>query len=500
MRRKKTPTSKEELDRDLLRHIEGLGLSSIEDYQAWCTRNGFSRKLNKHWKQLSRERYLSQESKAKERLKQKKREQRNQIDVLFAICRGELSESDVTLPHLKRLCKAMRTNGTPPHARRVDRKALMRLLRHLDECRAKFFRSTSAKTLPGEQAGHTYIDAIVRSASHSDSWQRAVEEWKPRSHSPSRQFASLLRHLFAKHDDVPLFLDAVWFAGQNAEAEERREWYVHIGRGKNIRTCNLPIPLTKKMAHHFMRAPRDVTIAEALRWGQVHGLGGDELLARAIFGTRLTESFKHDDFWSTVIRWFVANPMLDRSHVGPIVDYLHYQRFVPEQNYTAPGVRQEGVPPQPRLSMKGRTPEGVLRRVNEWHRKLANNNRYQVRQWQSIGIEGFEYLEGSEKNRSLKCWTIRELLSSNALQTEGRQMKHCVATYAASCARGHCSIWTMEVESQMGVSKAVTIEVRNSARLICQVRGKANRLATEKERRIIQRWAEVAGLRVASYV
>jgi len=58
--------------------------------------------------------------------------------------------------------------------------------------------------------------------------------------------------------------------------------------------------------------------------------------------------------------------------------------------------------------------------------------------------------------------------------TEGRQMKHCVATYVSSCARGHCSIWTMEVESMDGVTRAVTIEVRNSARMICQVRGKAN--------------------------
>ncbi|MCA9265872.1 MAG: PcfJ domain-containing protein, partial [Planctomycetales bacterium] len=118
----------------------------------------------------------------------------------------------------------------------------------------------------------------------------------------------------------------------------------------------------------------------------------------------------------------------------------------------------------------------------------------------SSGITGLEFLEGSQKNGTFKSWTIRELLSSKGLMTEGRQMKHCVATYASSCARGHCSIWTMEVESIEGFAKVVTIEVRNNSRLICQVRGKANRLAIEKERRVIQRWAESAGLRIASYV
>ena len=303
-----------------------------------------------------------------------------------------------------------------------------------------------------------------------------------------------------KYDGVPLFLDAVWFSGRTKQAAERRRWYLHVGRGQNIRNCRLPIPFTKKMAHHFLRAPNDVTIEQALRWGQIHGLGGDERLARATFGTRLTEHFEHDDFWRTVVSWFVAHPMLDRAHVGPIIDYLYDQRFVPEQVYVAPGHREDALPPQQNLTMKGRNPDVLLRRVNEWHRSLFSNNRHQIRQWQSHGIEGFRFSEGSQESQNLKCWTIRELLSSRALLAEGRRMKHCVATYASSCAQGHCSIWTMEVESFGGITKAVTIEVRNSQRLICQIRGKANRLPNDKERGIIRRWADFAGLRIPNYV
>lgn len=61
-------------------------------------------------------------------------------------------------------------------------------------------------------------------------------------------------------------------------------------------------------------------------------------------------------------------------------------------------------------------------------------------------------------------------------------MKHCVATYASCCARGHCSIWTMEIESFDGTAKG------------------ANRLPTDKERGIIRRWAAQAGLKIVSYV
>jgi hypothetical protein len=149
--------------------------------------------------------------------------------------------------------------------------------------------------------------------------------------------------------------------------------------------------------------------------------------------------------------------------------------------------------------MKGRTPQSLLRKVNEWHRGLAKDNTHQVGQWASTGIEGFEFIEGSQTNGSLKLWTIRELLSSKSLVDEGRQLKHCVASYGASCRRGACSIWTMEVETYEGRSKALTLEVR-SPRTICQARGKANRLPTEKERGILRRWATQAGLTIAMHV
>ncbi|MEM8667218.1 MAG: PcfJ domain-containing protein [Planctomycetota bacterium] len=500
MRRKKTPIPTQEMDRDLTLHIHRLGLASIAEYRDWCDRNGFSRKLKKHWKQRDRESQFSRQAVVLQQLEQKKREKRNQSDVLYAVCAGKLKERDVALPHLRRLCQFIRPGRRFKYEPQVNRKALLRLLTHLHECRAKFFDGAPVITSLGQQPGNTYIEALALAASHANSWKRPVEDWKPRTHNASRQFASLIRHLFVKYNDMPLFFDAVWFAGRTKEAAERRHWYLHVGRGQNIRTCELPIPYTKKMAHYFMQAPNDVTIDQALRWGQVHGLGGDERLARAIFGTRLAECFDEDEFWSSVLRWFVSHPLLDRVHVGPIVDYIQYQRFVPEHIYVAAGHREETAPIQPNLSLRGRTPEVLLRRVDEWHRTLSNDNRHQVRQWASAGIKGFEFLEGSPTNGNLKRWTVRELLSSRSLATEGRQMRHCVATYASSCARGHCSIWTLEVESHEGVAKGLTLEVRNKTRLICQVRGKANRLPTEKERKIMQRWAESSGLRIASYV
>ena len=37
------------------------------------------------------------------------------------------------------------------------------------------------------------------------------------------------------------------------------------------------------------------------------------------------------------VQWFAATPIFDRAHVKPIVDHLHYQRFVGEETYIGPG-------------------------------------------------------------------------------------------------------------------------------------------------------------------
>ncbi|MCA9023558.1 MAG: PcfJ domain-containing protein, partial [Planctomycetaceae bacterium] len=95
---------------------------------------------------------------------------------------------------------------------------------------------------------------------------------------------------------------------------------------------------------------------------------------------------------------------------------------------------------------------------------------------------------------------IRELLNSYELETEGNQMKHCVGTYVSACVSGECSIWSMQIELKDGFKKAITIEVSKETNEICEVRGKANRSPNSRERRVLRRWAETAGLKVASYV
>jgi hypothetical protein len=483
----------EELDPDLLTHIRSLGLNSIAEYVAWCAQHGFSRRTAKHWRMRLKERAFANRAIANARLTQKKQEIRKPEKIIERIFNGELHEEDVTQAHFKAVCRACRS----AQESRGTRLAFHNLLQHAGAC-SDVVSNQPVIAYFGWQAGNTFLDGLLALARHSENWMRLPTVWKPQTHNARRQFSSLARHLFAEWP-VPAFMDSVWFLGNGRGAVQQQGWFLHVGSGQNIRTADLPLAFTKRMAHHFMQAPTDLTVESALRWGQIHGLGGNSRLGKAIIGTRLASSFEQDEFWATVLRFFIANPMLDIAHVGPIIDYIHHQRFVKQEVFVAPGVVERREPPQPNFAMKGRTPASLLRQVTAWHRTLAKMEQPRA-EWPSSGIEGFEFVEGSERSGNLKIWTLTELLSTKALVAEGRTMKHCVASYARSCAHGACSIWMLEVETFEGRSKILTVEVQHGTKLICQARGKCNAAPGDKHRGILRRWAEQAGLRLASYV
>ena len=200
------------------------------------------------------------------------------------------------------------------------------------------------------QEASRYADALLALSAHHRDWVRPLDAWRARSHNARRQFASLLRHLIARYE-VPAFLDAAWLAGLTPEAVEHQAWYKHIAGGRNIRTADdLPVPLTKKQAHHFVRAPADLDIPSAFRWALVVDLGGDDRLARSLLGTRIGLTFEHEEFWASVVRFFVAHPSLSPRHHGPIIDFLHEQKFVavgPQSARRRVGAASPGPAPAP---------------------------------------------------------------------------------------------------------------------------------------------------------
>ncbi len=328
-----------------------------------------------------------------------------------------------------------------------------------------------------------FFKGLVALAHNQAHWLRDLATWEPSGNSPRRQFGSLARHLLANHS-VPNFMDLVWFLDPSKEARRKQKWFRHIGRGGGINGTDIPVRLTKKMAYHFMHAPNHYTVEEAVRWGQILGFGGESALAEAVSATRLSRSFDHEAYWAKVIEFFVHHAELVIGHVGPIVEYLRFQKHFYKL--------------EPPLPEKRKAVIRLLEVAAKWQLPTRATSSTPSIRWDSMGIKGREYDEA--QRWSHRTWTIRELLDSNELIVEGRVMRHCVARYVGRCVKQRSSIWSMTCYSCLGQEHVLTIEVDPATRTIVQAKGKRDSYPSPEGRKIMLTWARQEGLKVADRV
>jgi hypothetical protein len=369
-----------------------------------------------------------------------------------------------------------------------------------DSLLAVVYRNSTLLARRGLSGGPDVHAGIVQLATHAADWIRPVGTWRCPARSRWVQFASLAEHLLA-HFAMPRFMASVWLVEPEARTTAHQDWYKRLGRGESIRRMGLPIRLTRAMARRFLCAPHHLSATEALRWAQVLGLGGSPMLAAAVTSTRLGRELANEGFWETVVRFLVNNPDLDLAQVGPIIDYLHHQRFEGVMGIGPSGEYGPLPPRQPEFSMKGRTTASLMRLVAAWHRELGRTHAARV-SWRRSEVQEFESIErvlvraADDVRTEMRVWSIRELCSAEALRADGSAMHHCVAMYAYKCLSRRSSIWSMQVETQRGRRRVLTIEVDRARRRVVQARRKCNALPSEAERAILLGWARREGLAV----
>ena len=122
---------------------------------------------------------------------------------------------------------------------------------------------------------NTFLQGLMQLARRHRDFVRTPDEWQPTSRNSRRQFTQIARHLLARYPDVPDFLDAAWISPEDEDQRRWQEWFLHLGGGGNFRTApDLPIKLTKSIAHELLQTPESTPIPKALRRAQILGQGG----------------------------------------------------------------------------------------------------------------------------------------------------------------------------------------------------------------------------------
>ena len=461
-------------------HARALGFEGLLNYRLWCHRSGFGSGLHKDRAERAREREAA-------RLRPRAPHQTER--------RREIVERLVT-PRLD--VEGARRLGAPVSAAGTDLDAgTLRALRDLllqYDCYADVLH----RRLISRSGRHPRLGwGLVMLASRHTEWLRPPGTWEPEprhcpwNHGPL--FRSLARHLLARYE-VPRFMDSAWFEVDPEVGRRQQGWWITVAQGGSIRRADTPIHLTKRMAHVFLQAPHNAALMTNLRWAQVIGMGGDERLARAILRTRLGRRFEDDGFWSSVVLFLVNNAMMDPSWAGPVVDYVHNMKYAPRRTVGEGGGVEEGPPPQPGFTMKGRSATKLLRQVEAWHGDLNRQSYVQFQTWQPSGIRPFELEDETEELGKLR-WTVQELVSSWELAAEGTALNHCVVSYSDQCADGETSIWSICARRDGADERenVLTVAVDLHQRAVTQARGKYNALPNRRPNSARLRRAAQAG-------
>lgn len=320
-------------------------------------------------------------------------------------------------------------------------------------------------------------------------WLRPLEDWKPSGKSTGSVFRSLAEHLLAKFPTPHFLWSTFYYTSPLLTDLDLPAVTAHVAGGgafyELVKNGKIPVKLTRKQCHDFLQTTSAYTFVNGLRRIQVLSHGGSERLYNIWIASEqcpLTDK-EGEEFWDTVIRFFAQNPLLDPSQIGPLTDYIRYQR--------GHALRTVGT-----FSMKGRTVPSLMRDMEAWHGRLAKDRQVTGEVFTPSGYKNGEY-ERTYKDGGRKetiTWTVTEILTAKELAAEGRALHHCVYSYARSISAKHTSIWSLKGNGE----RVTTIEVTNTGNKIVQYRGNYNAMPKAREFQIMQAWAGENGLTIAS--
>lgn len=323
-------------------------------------------------------------------------------------------------------------------------------------------------------SGEDYIQTVFNMFQFKAYWRKDVFEWKASSKRGAEQVNELADFLFCQYS-MPRFMYKAFFEKSNMLFIN---WFIHIGAGRRIKDLmNVPIPFTQKMGHYFLQGPDKLSIAEALRWAQVKGLNGSDKLAERIAYSWIgTKDYGDEEFWEAFIRVVANGGMFDLDHLTQLIDYV---RAMKRENWN--------------YILKGRTLQSLLRQSEEWHERSMEIKG--IRFWTASGLYGYK------AEKKMEMVRMEELTGSKLLVEEGRNMKHCVATYAHQCVAGKTAIFSLRKYSfDLLIETMATIEVNLSLRRVMQAKAKLNKKISDEARKHLDEWAKKNELSVNSYL
>lgn len=319
-----------------------------------------------------------------------------------------------------------------------------------------------------------YIGVLANISRFGNKTVNPVENWTKDSLTPDGQLASIIKYLFAVYE-VPRFMEHVFAEGNIVHML----WYIQLGRGDSVlNLCAFPARFTHKMAHEFRNTPGDVyTVEQAIRRAQALGYGATHRLAENIAWSANVAEIKDNAFRDKVIQ-FVAK----QARGAQFAEIESVMEYVVEKRAETLG-----------FTLKGRTWIATLKAAREYEMEKAKRLAAEMGgDWKALPIANYEKAEGNNVYR------IVQLLTSEELYEEGREMSHCVAEYDNDCILGDTGIFSLRrfTDGTAGYETLATLEYRTDENALVQAKAKFNEEVSAEAEVHILAWTKAEDIRI----
>lgn len=351
--------------------------------------------------------------------------------------------------------------------------------------------------------GRHLIPALLRIAAYSDRWIRSPDDWVPAS---DNHFGDLLRHLFVRWE-IPLFFDSAWLEKGSLKMLER-DWYCEIGTGGSWRECEGMPLVPKKAIHLAMRAPKEMTVREALRWGQMKALKLPDDLIPEVLSSVVVKCLSNEEIWTRLLAKLADAPDFKAKDFGMLADFFHAHyrtcRFNRARDLVALPLHElvRSCWKFWRTLYRNAGADGLSFRSDDLHEPGLRDELWYFchSSWGRMeDVEDGELCHRDRCGRVTK-WRIRQLVKYSQLLVEGQRMQHCVGSYRRDCLSGKSAIFSLGLVHQVDgicerVEPRVTIEVCRHSKWVLQARAKWNAVPGVTESEVLARWGRKDWLR-----
>ncbi len=338
---------------------------------------------------------------------------------------------------------------------------------------------------------HPSIPVLVRMCAYEANWIRQPEDWQaPRQTDVKTIMRAFLAHVFVRYH-LPNFLYHAWHVRGDLRWRER-DWFVQLAQGASWRDLKgLPRTISRRALHESTLAPDNLSIAQALRWGQVLAVGGSLSLAREVVMSRMANDMSNDAWWSRLIEKFSHASEPTAKFFGVVAD-LFVELFREERHD-----RVEQLLIVPLLELRAYAwkfwkdaAQALCVHLPEWQKRSISHPSCR-QQISSMMRQCWHPMIPSSLQRPYQVkrgWIhLRELTSAAELIAEGREMRHCVAMRSELCLQKSRSIFSLIVQIE-DEEERLTLEVCRDTRQLKELRGRYNKRPSEQAWSCLEEW------------